>query len=189
MKIKTLGLEQKSNHSNDSQQNFRQHSMTNFNHNTVQLAVINQQNNGKDYSNNGSLRSNGSISSAAMPSLPASGHSFQSNPSVKFDSRSAKKKRFCGFCKRNGESFAVFMSHWTRDESTGKVICPMLRRYTCKLCDATGDEAHTKSHCPMARIIRTDSFLNSLYDKPHTLHNMVSLKRTRLNSAGKLRKF
>jgi len=55
------------------------------------------------------------------------------------------------FCRRNGETAAVYLSHPTKDPRTGLVVCPQLRNYRCELCGATGPEAHTRSYCPNLR--------------------------------------
>ncbi|XP_048377681.1 nanos homolog 1-like [Stegostoma tigrinum] len=56
----------------------------------------------------------------------------------------------CTFCKQNGESRNIYASHVLRDED-GRTVCPILRRYTCPVCKATGDSAHTKRFCQSLR--------------------------------------
>ncbi|KAF7219231.1 nanos homolog 2-like [Nothobranchius furzeri] len=53
----------------------------------------------------------------------------------------------CSFCKQNGESSKVYRSHKLKSDN-GKVLCPVLRKYTCPICKATGDSAHTRKYCP-----------------------------------------
>lgn len=57
---------------------------------------------------------------------------------------------YCRFCKQNGESARVYRSHKLRSED-GRVICPILWNYTCPICEATGDHAHTRRYCPQAQ--------------------------------------
>ncbi|XP_034736523.1 nanos homolog 2 isoform X3 [Etheostoma cragini] len=57
---------------------------------------------------------------------------------------------FCGFCKQNGESPRVYRSHNLKS-NYGKVTCPILWNYTCPICEATGDRAHTRRYCPQAQ--------------------------------------
>lgn len=54
---------------------------------------------------------------------------------------------YCVLCKRNGEVREWYTSHVLKD-NRGKVACPILRKYTCPTCGATGDNAHTIRHCP-----------------------------------------
>lgn len=55
--------------------------------------------------------------------------------------------KMCNFCKSNKEPAFVYSTHNLRD-SNGKLTCPVLRRYKCRHCGATGDDAHTDSYCP-----------------------------------------
>ncbi|XP_005096656.1 uncharacterized protein LOC101848040 [Aplysia californica] len=55
-------------------------------------------------------------------------------------------KMNCKFCKNNGESPEVYTKH--RLHYNEKTICPLLRHYVCRLCNSTGDFAHTIRHCP-----------------------------------------
>ncbi|XP_026545279.1 nanos homolog 2 [Notechis scutatus] len=71
------------------------------------------------------------------------------NPSPKTHGtrRDQPSQGTCNFCKHNGESKKVYSSH-TLKRADGVVVCPILRNYTCPLCGATADKAHTLKYCP-----------------------------------------
>jgi len=78
------------------------------------------------------------------------GHPMRPPP---FSSRSSKPKsemgclRECAFCKSNGETAEFYKSHFLKDP-VGRVRCPILQRYQCPFCYATGENAHTRRYCP-----------------------------------------
>ncbi|XP_076626165.1 RNA-binding protein nanos [Colletes latitarsis] len=53
----------------------------------------------------------------------------------------------CVFCKNNGEEENYYRQHLLKD-TDGRIICPVLRAYTCPICGACGDVAHTVKYCP-----------------------------------------
>ena len=55
----------------------------------------------------------------------------------------------CSFCRKNGETRQLYSSHVLKD-AAGIVVCPVLRKYKCPICDQVGgDFAHTKRFCPL----------------------------------------
>uniref|UniRef100_A0A671KBE2 Nanos homolog 2 n=1 Tax=Sinocyclocheilus anshuiensis TaxID=1608454 RepID=A0A671KBE2_9TELE len=59
----------------------------------------------------------------------------------------------CGFCRQNGETPVVYMSHRLKARD-GRILCPILRSYVCPFCSATGDWAHTRHYCPRRNICK-----------------------------------
>ncbi|XP_014488840.1 PREDICTED: protein nanos [Dinoponera quadriceps] len=53
----------------------------------------------------------------------------------------------CVFCRNNGEEETYYRQHLLKDVD-GRVQCPVLRAYTCPICGACGDMAHTVKYCP-----------------------------------------
>ncbi|CAG5130591.1 unnamed protein product [Candidula unifasciata] len=82
-----------------------------------------------------------------------------------------KKHQVCVFCKNNKEREEVYTSHMLKD-SLDRVICPILSKYTCPVCYATGANAHTKKYCPK-------------YDGISTVNLLLQTPR---NCSGKYRK-
>ncbi|XP_061186248.1 uncharacterized protein LOC133194274 [Saccostrea echinata] len=60
----------------------------------------------------------------------------------------ALDEKACALCKKNGETREFYTTHVLKD-NRGKIICPILRKYVCPTCGATGDNAHTLRHCPV----------------------------------------
>jgi hypothetical protein len=67
----------------------------------------------------------------------------------------------CTFCRTNGESPEVYNSHCLKDY-TDKITCPILLRYSCPICGATGDRVHTKKYCPTLQRKNRSELLNKL---------------------------
>ena len=65
--------------------------------------------------------------------------------------RSSKPEpKICVFCRNNGAPEEVYGSHILKTVD-GRVLCPILRAYTCPLCSANGDNAHTIKYCPLSK--------------------------------------
>ncbi|KAL7648026.1 UNVERIFIED_CONTAM: hypothetical protein RMT77_001643 [Armadillidium vulgare] len=77
----------------------------------------------------------------------------------------------CKFCKMNGEE-AIF--HRLKDDSGG-VVCPVLYKFRCKLCGATGRDAHTQKFCPRNPITRGDPIGNNV--RPGLMPTWLTFKK------------
>uniref|UniRef100_A0A3Q2VZF1 Nanos homolog 1 n=3 Tax=Haplochromini TaxID=319058 RepID=A0A3Q2VZF1_HAPBU len=65
-------------------------------------------------------------------------------------SRTKQEPKICVFCRNNGAPEEVYGSHVLKTPD-GRVVCPILRAYTCPLCSANGDNAHTIKYCPLSK--------------------------------------
>ncbi|XP_028994061.1 nanos homolog 1-like [Betta splendens] len=64
--------------------------------------------------------------------------------------RAKPEPKVCVFCRNNGAPEEVYGTHILKT-ADGRVLCPILRAYTCPLCSANGDNAHTIKYCPLSR--------------------------------------
>nr|AWV67095.1 nanos1 [Odontobutis potamophila] len=64
--------------------------------------------------------------------------------------RGKQEPKICVFCRNNGAPEEVYGSHVLKTPD-GRVVCPILRAYTCPLCSANGDNAHTIKYCPLSK--------------------------------------
>ncbi|KAM8916170.1 nanos homolog 1-like isoform 1-T2 [Spinachia spinachia] len=68
----------------------------------------------------------------------------------KLTQRGKPEPKVCVFCRNNGAPEEVYGTHILKT-ADGRVLCPILRAYTCPLCSANGDNAHTIKYCPLSR--------------------------------------
>ncbi|XP_015258583.1 PREDICTED: nanos homolog 1-like [Cyprinodon variegatus] len=64
--------------------------------------------------------------------------------------RCKPEPKVCVFCRNNGAPEEVYGTHILKT-ADGRVLCPILRAYTCPLCSANGDNAHTIKYCPLSK--------------------------------------
>lgn len=70
-------------------------------------------------------------------------------PFIPVSTASSSKEDFgskmCTFCRKNGETPMVYMTHCVKEKVGNRhiVTCPILRSHECKTCGASGDNAHT----------------------------------------------
>jgi len=84
----------------------------------------------------------------------------------------------CKFCHSNGEAEAQYRSHLVKN-SSGLVTCPVLRSFTCPICKATGDFAHTQRYCPLNKDgqFNSGASLTELKKKKNAAGNFPSCKK------------
>merc|ERR1712020_855000 len=81
-----------------------------------------------------------------MPShAPYDPTEFRRPPPSQLMRRTKVEFTFCVFCKNNGEDEAFYLNHTLKDDA-GYVRCPVLWKYRCPICGATGAVSHTKNH-------------------------------------------
>jgi len=59
-----------------------------------------------------------------------------------------KEVKHCSLCFHNGEPEDYYSSHNLKTRDGKVVTCPVLRKFVCNICGATGDVAHTLRYCP-----------------------------------------
>ena len=59
---------------------------------------------------------------------------------------SSSRNKMCTFCKSNGESETIYSSHSLKNLAN-KITCPILMKYTCVECGASGENTHTIKYC------------------------------------------
>ncbi len=71
------------------------------------------------------------------------------------------RAKMCNFCKSNGESEFIYTSHSLKN-SVNKITCPVLLKYTCVECGASGENTHTIKYCPVMQKKLRHQMLNKI---------------------------
>jgi len=83
-----------------------------------------------------------------------------------------KEVKHCSLCYHNGEPEEFCSSHNLKTRDGRIVTCPVLRKFVCKLCGASGDKAHTQRYCPLNK--------DGVFNRGASLPQL----KTRRNAAG-----
>jgi hypothetical protein len=73
----------------------------------------------------------------------------------------SSRAKMCTFCKSNGESEFIYTSHSLKN-SVNKITCPVLLKYTCVECGASGENTHTIKYCPVMQKKLRHQMLNKI---------------------------
>ena len=98
-----------------------------------------------------------SFLSASPPTSPAHSESRKACSG----SKPITTQMSCSFCENNGEKKEIYMSHPLKD-SLSRVVCPILRNFTCPKCGESGDYAHTNKYCPETQRKRKENKIKSV---------------------------
>lgn len=107
--------------------------------------------------------------------LPLKANKLLSKKALKI--AKAQRPNHCRFCENNKESSHVFNSHSLRDNA-GRLTCPRLRKYSCPICGASGDDAHTVRYCTKKPIymIKGDQSCEIAKVRLSTVHNKTTIR-------------
>jgi len=83
-----------------------------------------------------------------------------------------KEVKHCSLCFHNGEPEEFCSSHNLKTRDGRIVTCPVLRKFVCNLCGASGDKAHTLRYCPLNK--------DGVFNRGASLPQL----KTRRNAAG-----
>jgi len=99
--------------------------------------------------------------------------------------RSQKVKyNFCVFCKNNGEDESYYLSHTLKDDN-GRVTCPILYKYKCPICHATGPISHTIRYCPHNKRLLKPSHFQGQASKYEEMAHITVLKQMRSSTGSR----
>lgn len=80
--------------------------------------------------------------------LPKRSEQVDMTEFIRKSQNTAGRHKICTFCKSNGESEEIYTSHSLKN-SVNKITCPILMKYTCVECGASGENTHTIKYCPV----------------------------------------